>query len=214
MAETARKAEMTQFDDLVARGVILGPDHFVLGDGYGNPGHHSSHFISAAKFYDARDLLHDFSRRLADRVAHWRVESIVSPDDQSLPVARLLGRLLAGTYRVPAVPCFSMESDPLPSGPLRVMIHDDVVSRGRQATELMGRLRERGIEIVGISCLFRRIDSSLFGEVPIVAALAEPLVTYPAAICPLCRAGVPVNTDFGKGRFFQAQQDEPAGFDI
>ncbi len=214
MRATARKAEMTQFDDLVARGVILGPDHFVLGDGYGSPGHHSSHYISAAKFYEARDLLHDFSRGLADRVAFWRVETIVTPDDQSLPVARLLARLLAGIYRVPAIPCCSLESDPPPSGSVRAMIHDDVVSRGRQATEVMGRLRESGVEIVGISCLFRRIESSFFGEVPIAAALAEPLVTYPSAVCPLCRAGVPVNTQFGKGRFFQAQQDEPAGFDI
>jgi orotate phosphoribosyltransferase len=42
-------------------------------------------------------------------------------------------------------------------------------------------------------------------DVPALVSLVElSLDSWEAADCPLCRAGVPVNTDVGKGREFLA----------
>lgn len=194
---------------LVERGVIMGPDHFVLGDGFGNPGRHSSHFVNADRFYASRDLFASCAAIVAAKVRDWNVGVIVAPDDQSMPVARLIARHLAGMYRLPSVECYSLESDEAPAGVERVLIHDDVVSRGRQSSSVIQALQGRQDRIVGISCLFRRIKDDVFSGLPIAAAVDFAMPTYKARECPLCQAGVPVNVDFGKGAFFAAQLDHP-----
>jgi len=195
-------------DDFIRRKIIIGPDHFVLGDGFGNPGMHASLFVEPDRFYEATDLHEECVRRIAEKLAGESFDLVIVPDDQSLFSAKILARVLAGEYKVPFVPVHSMEwGDPPPQAG-RILIHDDVVNRGRQAREILDRLAGESPKPIAISSLFTRsTEPELFG-LPVFSAVDRMLAATPEDDCPLCREGVPVNPLYGKGALFLALRGE------
>lgn len=192
----------------ISRKVLIGPDHFVLGDGYGNPGMHASLFVDPDRFYQSFDLHEELLRRIVEQLGERRVDLIVTPDDQSLPTARLLARILAGEYRIPSIPVYSMESDARPEARGRLLIHDDVINRGRQAHEVLAWLKEADREPFAISSLFTRIEEEQILGLPIIAGVNRPMLAVPEGICPLCKQGKPVNPNFAKGAIYLAMKGE------
>jgi orotate phosphoribosyltransferase len=67
-------------------------------------------------------------------------------------------------------------------------------------------VRAAGAEVVGVSALCNRggVTAAALGAPALHSLLDVRLDSWPAEACPLCRDGVPVNVDVGKGREFRA----------
>ena len=93
----------------------------------------------------------------------------------------------------------------------RVLVVEDVVNTGGSVQQAIAAVRVAGGEVVAVAALCNRggVTAEALG-VPVLQALLEVrLDSWPAAECPLCRDGVPVNLDVGKGWEFVAARGGP-----
>ncbi len=196
-------------DDLRKRRVIIGPDHFVLGDGYGNPDMHASLFVVGRRLYKATDLWGECILRIADRIGDREFDMIVTPDEQSIPSARILAKALAADSGTSCIPVYSMSNARhLPEKSGRVLIHDDVVNRGRQILQVLQWMDEERHNPIGISCLFTRTEEPELHGLPLFCAVDRVLTSVHPNDCPLCRERKPINTLFGKGALYCVEQGD------
>ena len=194
-------------ETLCKRRIIAGPDHFVLGDGYGNPDRHSSLYVVVELFYMAKELQEILAERLCEQLEGLEFDMIVTPDIPSVATARVLANCIERKHGHASLPLFSVLTDDLPQESARALIHDDIINNGKQANDLIKVLDEKHIKPVAISSMFTRISGkSLFG-LPVFAAVDRMLASYPADECPMCQEGQPINTRHGKGTAYLAQQE-------
>lgn len=85
----------------------------------------------------------------------------------------------------------------------RVLIVDDVLTTGGSVAKLVELVRSLGGEVVAVAVLCNRggVKSEDVGNVPELFALSSvQMESYEESECPLCKAGVPINTEVGKGK--------------
>lgn len=85
-----------------------------------------------------------------------------------------------------------------------VMIVEDVLTTGGSVAKVVAAARALGCDVRAVGALFNRggVTKEMLG-VPRLVTLADvALESFPEDDCPLCRAGVPINTTVGKGREF------------
>jgi len=186
--------------ELIDLRIVLGPDHFVLGDGYGNPGYHTSLFVDWSKFSHELNIYAEMVDLLAARLTSLDFDMIMTTDEESLPTARMLSRVLAELHGRPPATCGIYEGCAIPDHhPVRVLLHDDFINRGRRISEILLCLDRAHYTPVAISALFQRVPGPHFYQLPIYAALDRPMMAYPPEEMPESLAKVPVNTQHGKG---------------
>lgn len=91
----------------------------------------------------------------------------------------------------------------------RVLVVEDVTTTGGSVKKVVEAVRAVGGEVVGVSVLCNRggVTRKDIGDVPILTALFNmQLKTWDEKNCPMCKRGVPINTDVGKGREFLARK--------
>ena len=89
----------------------------------------------------------------------------------------------------------------------RVLVVEDVLTTGGSAKKVVRAVRMIGGIVIGLGALCNRGGITATGiVVPRFKALVDvKLDAWDEADCPLCREGVPINTDVGKGRDFLAR---------
>jgi len=90
----------------------------------------------------------------------------------------------------------------------RVAVVEDILTTGGSARKVIAAVREMGGQVIGLSAICNRggITAADMDDIPIHALTSVTLESWPATDCPMCQAGVPVNTQVGKGRAFLAEQ--------
>ncbi len=91
----------------------------------------------------------------------------------------------------------------------RTLVVEDVLNTGGSALEVVLAARKAGANVVAVGALCNRggVTTAQLGDVPKLFALIDvKLDAWEPQDCPLCKAGVPINTTVGKGREFLAQQ--------
>jgi orotate phosphoribosyltransferase len=91
----------------------------------------------------------------------------------------------------------------------RVLVVDDVVNTGLSARQTADAVRADGGNVVGVACLVHRgnVDAAGIGVPEYVYLLEYDIPNWPAAECPLCKQGVPINVEYAHGRdFLDAQK--------
>jgi len=91
----------------------------------------------------------------------------------------------------------------------RVLVVEDVLTTGGSARGVVEAVRTCGGKVVGVGVLCNRGGVTLEGVAnppELFALLNVVFEAWPAAECPLCARGVPINTDVGKGREFLAKK--------
>ncbi len=105
-------------------------------------------------------------------------------------VARALGRRFVFTERKDGVMClrrgFTIESGE------RVLVVEDVVTRGTSTWEVADIIKENGGELCGLASLVDRTDDSVDLPAPIKSLMQVAVATYDPETCPLCAEGLPV----------------------
>lgn len=89
----------------------------------------------------------------------------------------------------------------------RVLVVEDVLTSGGSARRVVEAVRALGGEVIGVGAICNRGDvkPEAVGNVPIVSVVELEMSMYPEEECPLCKAGVPINTDFGRGKEWLAR---------
>jgi len=91
----------------------------------------------------------------------------------------------------------------------RVLVFEDILTSGQSARATCEAVRLAGGIVCGVAALCNRggVTAEILG-VPRLTSLVEvSLEQWSPQECPLCRDGVPVNTDLGKGAQFLASLD-------
>lgn len=87
----------------------------------------------------------------------------------------------------------------------RVFAVEDIVTTGASARNLISAVRKIGGEVTGLGALCNRggVTAEHLGDPPVFKSLVTVSAeSWPESECPLCRDGIPVNTELGHGRNF------------
>ncbi|MBU1083126.1 phosphoribosyltransferase [Patescibacteria group bacterium] len=90
----------------------------------------------------------------------------------------------------------------------KTLVVDDVLTPGDTAKKVVEAARAAGGNVIGLGVLWNLCDVTPqdVADVPELFALVNTtLAAWDAEKCPLCRQGVPVNTDVGRGKEYLAR---------
>ncbi len=90
----------------------------------------------------------------------------------------------------------------------RVLLVDDIVNQGGTAKKLVEAVKPIAGKIVGLGVVCNRgdITATDLGVENFFALSNIKLDAWPEAECPLCKQGVPINIQLGKGKEFLARR--------
>lgn len=189
-----------------ARAIITG-SHVVY-----TSGKHGSAYVNKDAVYPNTARVAELCRYLADATAATRPDVVCGPAMGGIILAQWTGHHLG----LPAVyaekaPDGGMALrrgyDALVAGK-RVLVVEDILNTGGSVKDAVAAVRAAGGEVVAVAALVNRggVTAADIGVPTLVALLDVALDAWDAAACPLCREGVPVNTQVGKGRDFLAKR--------
>jgi len=83
-----------------------------------------------------------------------------------------------------------------------VLIVDDVLASGGTVRGLIKAVKKLGGKIVGVAVIVNRgkITAKSLGVPKLVALVNIPMKSFPKKKCPPCKEGIPINTEFGRGK--------------
>jgi orotate phosphoribosyltransferase len=89
-----------------------------------------------------------------------------------------------------------------------VLLVEDIITTGGSIKAVSDAVREAKGTVAGLAAICNRggVRAEDIGA-PILFSMAElPLTSWPESECPLCRQGVPINVEVGKGREFLSRR--------
>lgn len=205
-------------DDVLATlrrvGALLTDDHLVY-----TSGRHGSSYVNKDALYPHTAATSAVCALIAEHFAAAGVEVVAGPTVGGVIMAqwtahhlgRLTGREVLAVYAEEEPGdgakrrAFRRGYDQLIAG-RRALVVEDILTTGGSVRLVVEAARAAGGEVVGVGALCNRgaITAEQI-DAPELYCLAEvPLASFEAAACPLCAAGVPVNTRLGKGAAFLA----------
>lgn len=184
---------MTEQDilqDLTETGALL-QGHFCLRSGL-----HSDRYFQAALVLQYTSVASRLCGALAEQFRDCAVETVVSPAIGGIVVGQEVGRHL-GTRAI-----FAEKTDAsdlvfrrgfnLSPGE-KVLVAEDVITKGGRVRQTIDLVREAGADLVGIAVMVDRSDGSVTFDAPLKSLIRLSLPTYQPEQCPLCKKGVPID---------------------
>ena len=192
-------------DILAESGAIVTDSHIVY-----TSGRHGSAYVNKDAVYPHTNRVSELCRLIADAVASYEIDVVCGPATGAIILSQWTGHHL----RRPAVYAEKAAEggmvlkrgyDRLVAGK-RVLLVEDVLNTGGSLRETVRAVEAAGGHVVVAAALVNRggVTAADVGAPALVSLLSLPLDSWTAADCPLCRSGVPVNTDVGKGREFRS----------
>lgn len=85
-----------------------------------------------------------------------------------------------------------------------VLIVEDIINTGGTVKNIVDLVRSLDGRVFGISAICNRGDATKksLGVPELISLVNIKLISWPEKECPLCQKGIPVNVEFGKGRYF------------
>ena len=164
--------------------------HFQLRSGL-----HSSRFFQAALLLQYPDKAETVCRFLAEQYKNEKIDAVISPAVGGLIVGQEVARALG----VRAI--FADKEDgrlvlkrgfAIKPGE-KVLVAEDVVTKGGRVQQTVDLVRGMGGEVVGIAVIVDRSGGDAKFDVPFRSALKLSLPTYEPAECPLCKQNMPID---------------------
>ncbi len=163
--------------------------HFLL-----SSGRHSHTYFQCARLLQFPELARELGAELAAFFADTPHDVVVSPALGGIlighEVARAVGRRFLFTERketqMDLRRGFTLEPRE------KVIIVEDVVTRGTSLLEVARVVEAHGGVVVGLACLVDRTGGDVELPLPLHALARVAVETWEPAACPLCRAGQPV----------------------
>ena len=197
---------------LTQSGALLEGDHFVY-----ISGEHGSGWIDKDAVYPRTDRTSELGALLARACAGRGVEVVCGPATGGLIVAQWTAHHLGALAVFGEHPDRRSAADGAARRPFvlgrgyerlvagrRVLVVDDVLNTGFSLRGTVEAVRSHGGVVTEAGVVVNRGAAGAADlEVDeLVSLLDHRLDSWPAAGCPLCRDGVPVNTEYAHGRDF------------
>lgn len=202
MTATATRAA----DILHEHGAVLHDTHVVYASG-----RHGSAYVNKDAVYPHTEAIAELCGLLADTARADQPELVCGPALGGIILSQWVGHHLG----VPSV--YAEKADDgmaLRRGydrlvrDRRVLVVEDVLNTGGSVQQANAAVRAAGGTVVAVAALCNRggVTAAQLGVPALHVLVSLSLDSWPAEQCPLCRDGVPVNTDVGKGRAFVASR--------
>ena len=198
----------TRAEEILAEtGAVIGDSHVVY-----TSGRHGTAYVNKDAVYPHPAQVSALCRMLADAAAADRPEVVCGP---------ALGGIILSQWTAHHLGALAVYAEKLPGGGLalrrgydrivagrRVLVVEDIVTTGGSVRQTVAAVRAAGGEVTRVTALCNRggITAADLGVPAFSALVTLSLDSWEATSCPLCRGGVPVNTDIGKGREFLASR--------
>ncbi|OGH68902.1 MAG: hypothetical protein A3J66_01520 [Candidatus Magasanikbacteria bacterium RIFCSPHIGHO2_02_FULL_47_14] len=197
---------------LAKLGAVLTDGHFVYTSGNHGPTYVDKRTI-VVYAVQAMALCHELAVRL--RRCSSGVEALVSPAVGAIPLgfgtafhlSRVMGSLvLSFVAEKNSDGGFLVTTAPSLLAGKRVMVVEDILNTGGSAEKVITLARSLDAEVIGVAALVNRggVTAEALGVEHLVTLVDVQMPMYPADVCPLCAAGVPINTNVGHGAAFLA----------
>jgi len=212
-------SERTVLELLSDLDAIVTDDHLVY-----TSGRHGSSYVNKDALYPDTAAISAVCARIAAEFAPADVEVVAGPTVGGVIMAQWTAHHLSARYgrRVLAVYAeeegageerrrvFRRGYDALVAG-RRVLVVEDILTTGLSARLVVAAVAAAGGSAVGVGALCNRgeVSAAALAAPALFALVSLPMVTYAPEECPLCRAGVPVNTRLGKGAAFLKATGRP-----
>lgn len=171
--------------------------HFLM-----RSGRHADAYLSCGRLIERSDAAEALCEALAERARPLGADVVVAPALGGLIfgylVARTLGKRFIFCERKDGV--MTLRRGFSIARGARVLIVEDRVTTGGSVREVMEIVRALGAETVGVAALLDCTVGRAALGVPFEALVRTEVRLYPAAECPLCRAGAPMSPARGDVR--------------
>ena len=184
-------------------GVLMLDGHFDYGNGYHGPAYLNPHQLfryPSTIWRLAQDLLDVTSDEIAAQA-----DVVAGPATGGALLAHTIAGLLDSRRSLTHRPCSFAPFEKSGRQPLlrpfyqqlvkgrRVLIADDVRNTGQVTAKCAEVIREAGGTPIALVCICDRLESIADPGIPVIALVEYPAPpNYPAAECPLCKAGKPI----------------------
>ncbi len=170
--------------------------HFEL-----SSGRHARHYVQCALLLELPARAREAGASLAERLAAYRPDSVVSPALGGLVIghetAAALGVPFRFTERQAGV--MTLRRGFVLERGSRVAVVEDVVTTGGSAAEAIAVVERHGAEVVAAGAIIDRSAGGHPFTVPFESLLELGLESWPPAECPLCRDGGRVEKPGSRG---------------
>ena len=164
--------------------------HFQLRSGL-----HSDHFFQAALLLQYPDKAETVCRHLAEQFRDQEIETVISPAVGGLivgqEVARALGKRAIFADKEDGKLVLKRGFAIRPGE--KVLVAEDVVTKGGRVQETCDLVRALGGEVVGIAVIVDRSGGNAKFDVPFYSALQLNLPTFEPESCPMCADKQPID---------------------
>jgi orotate phosphoribosyltransferase len=197
-------------------GAIVTNDHIVY-----TSGRHGSSYVNKDALYPHTTAASLVGLAIAQRFADANIETVAGPTIGGVIMAQWTAHHLSQLYGHEVLAVYA-EEEHHETGKRRVfrrgydahiigkrvLVVEDVITTGGSVRLVVEAVTTIGGSVVGVGALCNRggITASDLGVSRLVALAELPLESYPAETCPLCAAGVPINTRLGKGAAYLRKQ--------
>ena len=202
---------------LKGTGAVITGSHIVYASGR----QHGPAYVNKDAIFPHTRITSQLCRAIADHFWGNDVEVVAGPTQGGAIMAQWVAFwYYRYDYRPPSAPplavyaeeggekrVFHRGYDKLISGK-RVLVVDDVLTTGGTVRKVVEAVRDLGGKVVGVGVIANRgkVTAQDVGDVPELFALVDVnMESFAPEECPLCRAGVPINTELGRGREFLAK---------
>lgn len=188
---------------------VLTGGHFVYASGL-----HGDAYVNKDALYVDPLYMEDIGRMLAEECP--QPQAVLGPAVGGALLAQWVARAYSSEdalYRYPMPPVYADKDgdefvirrgyDKIIAGK-RVLVVEDILNTGGSARKTVAAARAVGAEVIGVGAICNRggVTAESLGVPSLHSLLDVTLQTYPRDECPLCRRGVPVNTEIGHGAAF------------
>lgn len=205
-------SERPILDLLADVGAIVTDDHLVY-----TSGRHGSTYVNKDALYPHTAGISAVCARIAAEFAAAAVEVVAGPTVGGVIMAQWTAHHLSQRYGREVLAVYAEEEgagegrrrlfrrgyDALVAG-RRVLVVEDILTTGLSARLVVQAVQAAGGTVVGVGALCNRgdVSAAALGAPALFSLTSVPMLTYAPEECPLCAAGVPVNTRLGKGAAF------------
>ena len=191
-------------------GAIITEGHFVY-----TSGKHGHAYINKDALYPHTEQVKKLCAVMAENFCDASIDTVVGPTMGGIILAQWVADALSRESGRPVMACFAEERrvngekqryfgrgyEKYVTGQ-RVLIVEDILNTGGSVRQVVEAVQAAGGAPVAISALCNRggVMAEDVGGVPLHALLDLKFEAWEPGDCPLCRKGIPVSTELGKGR--------------
>lgn len=196
------------FNILESVGGYIKDSHIV-----GTSGKHISEYLNKDAIYPHTAIASKVGKMIAEKLKDLDVDAVVSPAVGGVVLSQwvahhlsqMKGREVLGIYteKTPEGGQEFKRGYGLLVKNKKLAVVEDILNTGGSAKQVVEAARAAGGYAAAVAVMVNRnpeeVTSAYFG-VPLYALAAQKFAAYDEADCPMCKAGMPINTTVGHGK--------------